>query len=401
MKRNLVWQLLRRNISKLQLAGYAAASVTGLGIVLCALQFYLDIRSAMNAEDSFVSRDYVIISKRVGVGGSLLSGSNADFSEADIADIEAQPWTRRVGRFTSAGYNVSGAIELGGRRMSTYLFFESIPDEFFDALPDHWDFDPERDTEVPIIISKDYLTLYNFGFASSRGMPQISEAMLGMVPLRISISGNGRQQWLDGRIAGFSSRLNTIAVPESFMEWANANFADEPAAAPSRLIIEVNTPGDPAIAEYLRSHDYESAGDKVDNGKAAYFLSVITAVVVAVGIVISLLAFFILMLSIYLLLQKNHRKLRSLMMLGYGPEDVARGYYLLIGRINAVVLASAIVITIFASLLWRAPLEALGINAAGPWIPIGAGIVLMALITAGNFAAIRRQVRRTFPQPRR
>lgn len=399
MKQSLVWQLLRRNISKSQLTGYAVANLVGLSIVIGAVQFYRDITSVIDTDDSFISRDYIIISKEVGMTGSLLSNGAIDFSKSEIADIENQPWVRRVGKFTAASYSVAGALDLGGRHISTYLFFESIPDDFFDITPSQWGFDPETDNEVPIIISKDYLTLYNFGFASSRGMPQISESMIGMVPLKISISGNGRQQWINGRIVGFSSRLNTIAVPEEFMNWANANFADSPIADPSRLIIEVNTPGNPDIAEYLNNHGYESAGDKVDNGRAAYFLSIVTAVVIAVGTVISLLAFFILLLSIHLLMQKNRRKLHSLMMLGYSPRQVASRYYLLTGSINMAVLTGSIIIMLTASHLWRAPLEALGLTPAAPWIAIGTGIMIMMAITAGNFAAIRRSIRRAFPRP--
>ena len=32
---------------------------------------------------------------------------------------------------------------------------------------------------VPVIISKDYLALYNFGFAGSAGLPQMSEGVMG------------------------------------------------------------------------------------------------------------------------------------------------------------------------------------------------------------------------------
>lgn len=39
MIKNIVWQLLRRNISVGQLAGYAVANLVGLAIVLTAVQF--------------------------------------------------------------------------------------------------------------------------------------------------------------------------------------------------------------------------------------------------------------------------------------------------------------------------------------------------------------------------
>lgn len=399
MKRSIVWQLLKRNISKAQLAGYAIANLVGLSIVISAIQLYRDVTAVWESDDSFISRDYLIISKKVGGLGSLLSGDPAAFSKDNIAEIESQPWVRRVGQFTASNFGVGASVELGGRGMNTAMFLESIPDEFFDITPRDWHFAPGTSDPLPIIISKEYLSLYNFGFAASRGLPQISESMIGMVPLRISVSGNGRQMWIPARIVGFSSRLNTIAVPEDFMTWANATFAPEINADPSRLIIETNSPGNPAIEDFMKSHRYEVAGDKVDNGRAAYFLAVITGVVVAVGAIISLLAFFILLLSIYLLLQKNREKLRQLMMLGYKPSAVARNYYTIVAIINGCVLAGAIAIMLVAKHLWASTLENIGVESGTPWIAIAVGTMIMALITAGNIAAITRNIQRTFPRP--
>lgn len=399
MKQSVVWHLLRRNISKAQLAGYAVANLIGLCIVISAIQLYSDISSVWDTEDSFISRDYLIVSKQVGGFGSLLSGSQASFSTDDLADLESQPWVRRVGEFTASNFGVAASVEMGGRAMHTAMFLESIPDEFFDVTPRDWGYTPGSDAPVPIIISKEYLSLYNFGFAASRGLPQISESMIGMVPLKLSISGNGRQVWLPAKIAGFSSRLNTIAVPDGFMKWANSTFSDREQPEPSRIIVETNSPGDPAIEQYLKEHRYEVAGDKVDNGRAAYFLAVVTAIVVAVGVIISLLAFFILLLSIYLLLQKNREKLRQLMMLGYTPGAVARHYYTIVASINGAVLVGAIALMLVAKCLWSTPLENIGVDGGSAWLSIGVGVVIMGLITAGNLAAIARNVKRTFPRP--
>lgn len=404
MTRSIVWRLLRRNISIGQLAGYALANLVGLAIVVTAIQFYRDVTAAWQTEDSFISRDYLIISKRV--EGINLNGASSEFTPGEIASIEEQPWVRKVGRFKAAEFSVTASIDMMGRGMSTALFLEAIPDEFFDVKPRGWEWSavPRSDgqlQEVPIVISKDYLTLYNFGFAASRGYPQLSEATIGQIPLNVSISGNGRQLNVIGRIVGFSSRLNTFAVPETFLQWANENLSDNSAANPSRLIIEVNTPGDPAINKYLTSHGYESAGDKADNGRAAYFLSVVTGVVIAVGIVISLLAFFILLLSIHLLLQKNRDKLRSLMMLGYRPAAVARYYYIIVATINGCVLIGAIVAMLIGRSLWAAPLSSIGLSGSSPWVAILIGLAIILLITLGNFRAIASNVGRTFPRPRR
>lgn len=399
MKHSVVSRLLRHNISRGQLAGYALANLIGLCIVISAVQLYRDISSVWDSEDSFISRDYLILSKEVSGLGSVLTGRQALFSKEEISELESQPWVRRVGKFTASSFGVAASVELGGRGVNTALFLESIPDEFFDVTPKEWSFTPGENSTVPVIISKEYLSLYNFGFAASRGLPQISESMIGMVPLRLSVSGNGRQIWLPARIVGFSSRLNTIAVPDEFMRWANSNFADRTLPEASRIIVETNSPGDPAIGQYMREHRYEIAGDKVDNGRAAYFLAIITAVVVAVGVIISLLAFFILLLSIYLLLQKNREKLHRLMMLGYSPRAVADYYYRLVIMINSAVLVGDILLMLTAKHFWSSPLENIGVTPGSPWVAIALAVVIMAAITAGNIVAISRNVRRNFPRP--
>ncbi len=396
MSKNIVWRLLRKNISSAQIAGYAIANLVGLAIVLTAIRFYCDINAVWNKDDSFITKDYVIISKHVS-GLNLIIGGNTSFSKKEIDEISHQPWAKKIGNFTAANFDVYASLDFNGRGMSTALFFEAIPDEFFDIMPEGWEFDPKNPV-IPIIMSKDYLTLYNFGFASSRNLPQLSESIMSSVPLRIMLCSNngGQCDTYYARIVGFSSRFNTIAVPQPFMEWANKKYAPTVSSDPSRLIIEVNSPGDPAIKKFLDDNNYESAGDKIDNSKASYFLSIVTGVVIAVGAIISLLAFFILLLSIYLLLQKNREKLHNLMLLGYSPRQVARHYYIMIGVVNVAVLVLALVAMTIGSSYWSTQLESLGVESESPLPAILIGIAIMVVVTLGNYIAISRNIHRNF-----
>ena len=395
---NPVNRLLRRNISVGQILGYAVANFVGLAILLTALQFYRDTTKAENsADDSFISRDFLIVSKHVS-DINTLKGRTSGFSAEDIADLSRQPWVEKVGEFTPSRFHVNGAVEFGGRGMSTHLFFESIPDEFFDVKPEGWGFNPaDSSAIIPIVISRDYLALYNFGFAASRGMPQLSEQIVGSVPLQLSLSGNGRRVERTGEIVGFSSRLNTIAVPESFMQWANAEFGDdtEPTEV-SRLIVQTNDPGNPAIEKYFNENGIEVSGEKLNQGRAAYFLSIVSAVVIVIGFVICALAFFILMLSISLLLQKNKDKIHDLLMLGYTPRQVGAYYYRMVAALNASILVAALIVTLIASRLWTGVFAALGLTTTGCGVTILAGVVLMALVTCVNIIAIHRNVNRNF-----
>lgn len=391
-----VWQLLRRNISVWQLAGYAVANMAGLAIVITALMFYTDATTTLGTSaeaDPYFSTSFEVISKEVeGIGMTP-----AAFTPEEIADIRRQPWARRVGEFTSSRFTVNAVIELGGRGMSSYLFMESIPDEFFDIRPRDWGFDP-ADPFIPVIISKEYLALYNFGFAAPQGLPQLSEAVVSTVPITFGLSGpDGCRATLRGGIAGFSSRLNTVAVPQSFMDWANQRFAPgEKALPPSRLIIECDPRLTAEMDRYLTDHDIESTSDRSDagSGRIARFSAIAGGVVSAVGAVISLMAVAILFLSIYLILQKSRERLTRLLLLGYSPRDVGRPLERLVAMVNAGVACVAVAVMLAARSLWHPLLAELDLGGASVVPPLAVALAFAGLVTAANIATIRRHLLR-------
>ncbi len=385
----LMWKLLRKHVSATQMAGVAVASLIGLVIVILALQFYSDIKPLFSSEDSFMRRDYIVLTKAVSSFGSLL-GSSAEFSDNEIADLEAQPWVRKVGQFSTPQYRIYGSLTFGNRNLRTYMFYESVPDEFIDELPEGWGFDPAK-KKVPVIVSRDYLSLYNFGFAATRNMPKVSEGMIGMIPVQLTLSGNGRSETVEGRIVGFSNRLNTIIVPQEFMQWSNEQFGTGEKRLPSRLIVDVSSPGDKAINEYTAANGYEIAGDKADSSKANYMLNLMTGIIVAVGAIISLLAFFVLILSVSLLMQKNSRKLQDLLMLGFTPSQVSAPYVKMVTGINCLVLVLACIAMLLCRHFYLPMLSTFGIDGGSVIVPLVTAAVIMCAITTGSIYVIRRK----------
>lgn len=390
MKKDLVSKLLRKNISSAQILGYALANLVGLSIIMTALQFYADANSVINGEEKLVASDYIIVSKSV----SPLGGGNLEFSKAEINEIASQPWATDLAQFTSSQYNVNASIDMAGRGMSTSLFFESVPDRFIDLSKSSWKY-VDGDENVPIILPKDYLSLYNFGFASSHGLPTISEEMIGLIPIRLSLSGNGIQKYFSGHIIGFSSRINTILVPENFINYTNSIFA-ESNTAPSRIIIEVSNPGDPAVNTFLSEHNYDTGAGNNDNSRLNFFLTMITGIVVTIGGIISLLSLFILLLSLHLLLQKNYDKIHSLMMLGYKPGYISRVYRKIVITTNVIVLLLATAISISASHYWTKLFDTLNITPQPKTTTIIIGALIIFGITLINIMTINRGVKRYF-----
>ena len=68
----LVWKLLRQHISFSQLAGFFFANLCGMVIVLLSVQFYKDVLPVFTEGDSFMKKDYVIVSKKVRTLGSFV-----------------------------------------------------------------------------------------------------------------------------------------------------------------------------------------------------------------------------------------------------------------------------------------------------------------------------------------
>lgn len=383
---------MRQHISVAQLAGFFFANLCGMVIVLLSVQFYRDVLPVFTQGDSFIKKDFVIVSKKVSTLGSFV-GKSSTFSEGDIADIEDQPFTKSVGRFLPSQFKVSAGMGVQGINMSTDMFFESVPDAYVDVKLDKWHFDPASG-EIPIIIPRNYLNLYNFGFAQSRNLPQLSEGVMGMVNLDIRIMGNGQAARMRGNIVGFSNRLNTILVPESFIEWANGKYGTGERVEPSRLIVEVNNPTDDRIARYFDSKGYETEGNQLDAGKTAWFLKVITGIVLSVGLLISALSFYILMLSIYLLLQKNTTKLENLLLIGYSPARVARPYQLLTVVLNLLVYALGMLAVVAVRGSYMEVIGNLYPAAEGATL-LGAlltGFLIFAVVSALNMIVIRRKI---------
>ncbi len=391
----LVWKLLRQHISIPQFAGFAFANLLGMLIVLFGFQFYHDVLPVFTQQDSFMKADYLIMSKKIGVG-STISGRTHTFSGSEIDDISSQKFVTKIGKFTSTEYKVDASMGVNGVNiLNSELFFESVPDGFVDVSLKDWKYE-DGSKEVPIILPRTYINMYNFGFAQSHSLPKISDGLMGMIDFQIFIQAGGKKEQFKGKVIGFSSRLNTILVPQAFMDWSNREFAPNDHSDPTRLIVEVGNPADENISKYLEDNGYEVETDKLDAEKTTYFLKMIVSMVMVIGLVISMLSFYILMLSIYLLVQKNSSKLENLLLIGYSPGRVAMPYFLLTMVLNVAVLIVAWCFLFFMRDVYMEFIEALYPHLEeGTMMPaILLGMVLFLLVTALNIFAIRRKIMR-------
>ena len=381
------------------MVGFILANIIGVTIILLSIQFYRDIKPIFSNNDSFMSQNYIVATKKVSTLGSISNKSNL-FTKSEIQELQNQEFCNHLGVFTPSLFKVYAglSIESKGIRFGTDLFFESVPNEFIDVSLENWSFNSLDDNKViPIILPRNYLNLYNFGFAESRNLPKLSEGMVGMVQLDVHLTGNGRKEVLKGNVIGFSNRINTILVPQQFMDWANETFSAEKQKNPSRIIIEVDQPANPAITEYFQSKGYEAESGALDDSKTTYFLKVLIGLVLFIGLLISLLSLYILLLSIFLLIQKSTDKIRNLQLLGYTSRQIALPYQLLMIITNSI--------SFVISIVFMYCLRAYYIQEVRPLIPslssdFPTSIIILAstlliLVVVVNGILIKRQIIKT------
>ena len=389
----LVWKLLRQHISWPQFVGFFFANLFGMTIVLLGYQLYCDILPIFTANDSFLKADYLVVSKKIGMANAL-GQQHSGFSKDEIADLQAQPFVKGVGQFTSTAYKAEATMGVSGMKiLNSELFFESVPDPFVDVSLDNWHYTP-GDSLVPVILPRSYIAMYNFGFAQNHSLPKINEGLVGMIDLHMRVQGKGGQGYFKGKVIGFSSKLNTILVPQSFMAWSNNHFSPDSELPPSRLILDVTNPADQRIGTYLEEHNYELEDNNLDAEKTTYFLKLMVTLVMGVGVVISALSFYVLLLSIYLLVQKNTTKLQNLLLIGYSPSRVALPYQMLTLALNFAVLVASFSLLLIIRGYYIDIVETLfpDLPSTGVAATLGIGLALFLFVTGINFAILWRKI---------
>lgn len=387
----LVWKLLRSHISLFELLVYFVANLVGVVIILVGIQAYSDFRPMLQGEASLIANDYMVISKpvkRVGVNSTRLS-------DGEISALGEQDFVVAMGKFSSARYQIMASLDMGGSVMSTLLFFESIPDRFVDVQTREWKFNPATDRLIPIVLPRNYLNLYNMSFSQSQNFPQITEGVIKQVEVDFHLSGRGRSEHFKGRVVGFSDRLNTILVPQSFMEWSNEHFAVGEDRGASRVILEVENPGAPEVVAYLEEHGLVAEGKPSESNKVQSLLNICVAVIVIIGAIFCALSMMILALSINLLLQKNVDKLNNLVLVGYTPATVAKPYIRLTLCISGAILVCGVALTAMVRGIYGGMLsEMFDFTLGGSlWVAVIVGVVLSMAVVLLNARLIKGKIR--------
>jgi hypothetical protein len=386
----LLRKILWKKKTKWELAIASAGFLLGLGIFLIAIHVYLDLDAILDSRLAEGKKpDYLVISKSLGKNGQARGGGTG-FSDEEIDALVKKDFVLDTGRVLANDFEAEATMSIFGQGFRTMLFFEAVPDRFLDVLPKGWETSGANDT-LPVMISRDFLLLYNFGFAQSRNFPLLSEDLLKIVPVSLTIHGGGKSMETTARIVGLSDRIASILIPYNRMEALNAEFGSGESREPSRLVISVNDRTNPDIIRSLEENAYETSKEKLRLSDAGFTVRTIVSVVASIGIILLVLSFTVFLTTFRLIISRAAPEVALLVDLGYSKKIIAANCM----NVLVIVFIAITVVTaglVFGSVIAeRSFLATNGFKGFGyfvyPVIPI-AGSVVIAVSLFINYLSL-------------
>ena len=389
MLNDLLKKLIKSGSGRIRYVMAIAGLSIALVLILCAVQLqanYDELLHGKTNQDSIAN--FLVISKKV----TASNIGNTALSNETIADLKKQPFVEAIGALTPSRFKVSAS---GGEHIPFYteLFFESVPDDFLDVQSKDWKWD-DKSQFIPMIVPNTFLDMYNFGFATSQGLPQLSQELVMSLPIQMNITGPQGIEHYYARVVGFSDRISSVLVPQQFMDWANAKFGTEQQAQPSRVVIKTNDPGSPQLVDYLKAHDLSTDADKTRFSKYRQVVNMVVNVSGIIGAVMFLFALLIFTLFIQLTIASSKDDIALLVTLGAAPKQLYRFLMKQFFPVNILIIA--VVLVIIALLQFFAKQYLYGqhiyIAAYPSWFTfLAAGIILLVL-WAVNSTTIKKYV---------
>lgn len=388
----LLKKIIQTGVGRARLDMAAAGLGIAMILLLVAIQAHTDFDQLLHGEQNAnESVDFLVINKKI-TNAMMGRNTQSEFTSAEIADLKQQAFTEDFGFITSSQFKVVAAAP-GDLHFYTDMFFEAVPDSFIDVKSQDWKWDPNAGT-IPIILPNDFLNLYNFGFALSQDMPQISQETVKSLPIRITISKGLLTQEFTGRIVGFSDRISSFLVPGSFMNWANSKFGSGAAGAPSRVIIKTKDPSNPVLVEYLDKKGYTTNQDKLKYSKTKTVVQTIVSVIGFFGLILLMFALIVFSMFIQLVIASCKKEIQLLVTLGTAPGQLQR--YLMRQFVPLYIVIGIVALLLVAALQWWASRQLAAHDmVVSPVIAAGtavAAVLVIVLVYIVNRLTVRKYI---------
>jgi hypothetical protein len=398
MLRRLLWE----NKSRWLMTGAVVGSLVGMILMLFSIQLYIDARSIITKDSDLIGKDFLTVNKKVTIM-STADAANNIFSDEEIEDIRSQPFVEDVAPFVISRYDVTGTFKGNTESIAlqTDLWFESIPSKYLDLDDEEWGWEV-GDTYLPIVLSSDWLDMFNFRFSQSQGLPMLSESLIESIEMEFKIKGAAPKETFNGRVVGYSQRVSTtILVPQSFMDYANEKFAPGSENEPLQVLLVTDDPTNPELAQYLDENDLITNQDKLKASRTNRILILIVGVIMLIGLIVVALSVLVFILNFQLVISESEDNLRTLIYLGYPPARLSKFYAGIFLKIYLGITVVSVAALFAGKLLLiryfnKAGIESISqaVGSGLSWKVLVFAVIFAVVFSIGNLLSIRSRVYR-------
>lgn len=298
-------------------------------LVLSCLQLYENANRLFGSKSSD-SNYWLTFSKKItpdNIGRKELLG----FNENDISKIKTWSEVKAIYPFSANEFKASAN---GGDFIPFYtdLYFEGLDLKAIDSDLTDEEFQVKGD-EIPIIISREYLNLYNYGFALNQGLPQISEDFAKKIEVNINITVNKQNKTYKGKMVGLSDRIHSVLIPKKFLDSLNIAEKPELATQPkiyNRVLVQVKDSGDEGLVSKMKENGYESNQESLRSAKIKSKLFLVLKIIAVLGVFIFALCLYIIVSFIKIQFLEKQEEVSIKNSLGYSPKkmvsDISRKF---------------------------------------------------------------------------
>ncbi len=288
---------------------------TGVLLLLASVQMYNNINQLIRDKNTRKNgADFISVTKII-TNDNM--GKDNRFTNDDLKDLEAQPFIDGAAPLKANAFKVTaGAGSLVP--FSTEVFVEAINNNFIDTVPDDFKW-LAGDPFVPVIFSTDFLEMYNV-FAPSWDLPQLSEKTAMSLQIFLRCNGHNGERQFQARIVAFSDRINSVLVPENFLEQQNKELDGVKNILASRVFIKTKDANNPQLLGYLSQKGFHINKDKTKFGRVKGMLQAIISGLAGFGILVIVLAMVLFSFYLQLMVARSKENLQLLLTLGYSPK---------------------------------------------------------------------------------
>lgn len=367
-------------------------SFIGLGVgvllLLCSVQLFININKLLKDKNPSKSGfDYISVTKTI---TNENMAADHSFSDEDIAALKQNKAIEDATPLIANKFLVKAT---GGTVLpfTTDLFLEAIDNSFIDSIPPSFSWQQGQDV-VPIIISSDYLELYNTVFAPSQGLPQVSAKSVSSVMVQLQCySASGDLKNFRASIVGLSDRINSVLVPINFLQWANQQLGNNSKTNPSRVFIKTKDANNPELLSFLQQKNYSINKDKTRFGRVKQILQAVVSGLSGFGLLVILLAMVLFSFYLQLMIARSRDSLQLLITLGYSPDWLSKTVTKKWMPVYAAIIGSALLITgVFQFLFQQFAMNGRDdLPVMIHWIVVASALILFSLSGYINYKMIK------------